>query len=335
VTLTQSWSPARPSFRVGETVTRTITLHADGASESQLPTLAAGDVAGVKQYAAKPATRTVPGGAELVQSFDVLASSAGTITLPRVEVPWWDTASGTQRTAVLAEETIEVRPAAGATAAQTANAPATAMQPNGAAHTTTSSAAGSASAQRGSAESSKASAGANGAQADEVSGVASLATAHRGTLIAAAATLLALLGGAAWTFRRRRSATSDSTAHGATSGIAAGSARVSARALVDDVQRACAANDPRAVRTALLAWGRATWSDAPPVNAAAVARRLGDEALLRAVKSLDDSLYAPQTVAFDGAAFRRAFDGARRAGTRSGDDTTAVLPALYPESRLA
>jgi hypothetical protein len=317
VTLAQSWSTGQqPSFRVGETITRTVTLRAEGASASQMPTLTAGDVSGVKQYAGKPETRGIAGGAELVQSFDVLPTTAGAVTLPRIEVPWWDTASATQRTAVLAEQTIDVLPAASASAQQAASLPSAATQPNAAAHAAAPSTV------------------ATGDPTGTLGAAPASTTAQRGLLAAAAVLLLTLSGGAAWTIRRRRFAVSGATASG-TSGVTVGTSRVTARALVDEVQRACAANDPRAVRDALLAWGRATWSDAPPVNAAAVARRLGDGALVAAVKSLDDSLYAPHTSSFDGAAFRRAFDGARRAGTRGGDDSAAVLPALYPESRLA
>ena len=105
--------------------------------------------------------------------------------------------------------------------------------------------------------------------------------------------------------------------------------------MVDAVHQACAANDPRAVRDALVAWGRAAWSDAPPASATMAARRTGDDAFVRAVKTLDDSLYAPQAAAFDGAAFRRAFDAARRAVSRGDAGAPDVLPALYPESRLA
>lgn len=340
VTLTQTWSPTQPTFRVGDSVKRTITLRADGASATQLPEIAPGDASGVKQYAAKPETRTTASGAELVQSFDVLPTTAGTITLPRVEVPWWDNASNTQRTAVLPEATIEILPAAGDTASQAAQAPAPASAARAAAAAQTKSASTSSSAAPA--------AHSTGAQPSTAPAEPSEATAsvprkggtflssHPATSAGAAAALLALLGTTAWLVtRRRRDAQLPTTAtggHGAGSATGSG-ARVPARALVDGVHQACAANDARAVRSALVAWGRAAWSDA--ATATAVARRTGDAAFVRAVKSLDDSLYAPQAAAFDGAAFRRAFDAARRASTGGGADTPDVLPALYPESRLA
>ncbi|MFN8603197.1 MAG: BatD family protein [Candidatus Binatia bacterium] len=341
VTLTQSWSPAHPAFRVGESVKRTVTLRADGASATQLPEIAAGDAGGVKQYAAKPETRATANGAELVQSFDVLPTTAGTLTLPRIEVPWWDTASNTQRTAVLPEETIEILPADGSAPLQAAQAPAPAPAKGASAASAAAQAKSAGTTSAGATthvpsanEPAAASAATEGGTADFRTFVSS----HPAPSAGAAAALIALLGTSAWLVARRRR---DGQIHGTANAghmaptAAGGTGRVPARALVDAVHQACAANDARAVRDALVAWGRAAWSDAPPASAAAVARRTGDASFVRAVKSLDDSLYAPQAAPFDGTAFRRAFDAARRASTSGGVDAPEVLPALYPESRLA
>jgi hypothetical protein len=333
VTLTQSWSPAQLAFRVGESIRRTITLRADGASASQLPELAAGDAAGIKQYAAKPERRATADGAELVQSFDVLPTTAGTITLPRIEVAWWDTASNTQRRAVLPEEKIQILPASGSAPQQGVQA----LEPVQAQGSSPATAQPHASSKQPTAP--VATDAATHAATVPSSGVCALLSSHPATSAGAAAALLALLGTTTWLVaRRRRAASASASAAPASRATANGhdrGARVPARALVDAVHQACAANDARAVRDALVAWGRAAWSDALPANASAVARRSCDAAFVRAVKSLDDSLYAPQAATFDGAAFRRAFDAARRASTSGGADAREVLPALYPESRLA
>ena len=344
VALTQSWSPAHPAFRVGESVKRTVTLRADGASATQLPEIAPADTAGVKQYAAKPETRATANGAELVQSFDVLPTAAGTITLPRIEIPWWDTASNTQRTAVLPEETIEILPAAGDAPQQAAQSPAAAASSASAASRTKSADAAStgAAAIASDAKRSAASGASGAATSGDASDVRTFVSSHPTTTAGAAAALIALLGTSTWLVaRRRREARGPVTpnaAHATTSAARANTrtgVRVPARALVDGVHQACAANDARAVRDAIVAWGRAAFGDATSPSAAAIARRIGDPAFVRAVKSLDDSLYAPQAAAFDGAGFRRAFDAARRATSSGSADAPEVLPALYPESRLA
>ena len=335
VTLTQSWSPAHPAFRVGESVKRTITLRADGASATQLPEIASGEADGVKQYAAKPETRATANGAELVQSFDVLPTAAGTITLPRVEVPWWDTASNSQRTAVLPEETIEILPAGDDAARQTAQAPAQGASAASAAPRAKPAGATTSTGAPTHASDAKQPTATSGA-------VGTFVSSHPAASAGAAAALIALLGTTTWLVARRRgdarvrvTATARHATESAARASVAAGVRVPARALVDGVHQACAANDARAVRDAIVAWGRAAWSDAPSASAAAIARRIGDPAFDRAVKSLDDNLYAPQAAAFDGAAFRRAFDSARRATTSGAADAPEVLPALYPESRLA
>lgn len=336
VTLEQSWSPAQPTFRVGETVRRTITLRAEGAAPAQLPELSFGDVAGVKQYPATPERRALDGatsGAQLVQSIDLLPTAEGTVTLPAIEVSWWDVASEQARTATLPAETIEVLAAPGATQ-QAANAPAPARAAGARPSATTATA--PASNAGVTTDDTQATNAATDAATWNLAALRALVTAHP---LASAATgagvaaLLALASLLALRARRKHAATVAATAATATSHTAS---RVPARALVDALHQACARNDARAVRDALLAWGRATWSDAPPTSATAVARKLGDADFLRAVKALDDSLYAPQSSPLDGAAFRCAFDVARRAGapdaSRSSSD---VLPALYPDSHLA
>jgi hypothetical protein len=332
VTLTQSWTPAKPTFRVGETVQRTITLTAEGASAAQLPVLHAGDASGVKQYAGKPETRSRPGTggpvAELTQTFDLLPASSGTITLPRIEVPWWDVASRTQRTAVLPEETIEVLPAPGtadATAAQTAPQPQGQAQPRAASQPPV---AGDPDASSRAADAATTADAPDGAVAQ----LRALLAEHPMAGGAAGLISLAAFGAAFWLARRSRRLAAATGAPAASSHTVP---HVPARALVDALHRACTGGDARTVRDALLAWARATWADAPPANAVAVARRLGDAGFTRAVKSLDDSLYAPHAGVFDGDAFWRAFQQARRAAGPGASDAADVLPALYPDSRMA
>ena len=332
VQLTQSWQPSAPTFRIGEAVRRTITLHADGASAQQLPKLEIADVDGVKQYAGQVEQRTIPQpdgvAAELVQTFDVLPSRAGTFTLPQIDVAWWDVAVKTQRTATLPAQTIEVLAAPGSATAQAPAAAPAAVQPakaaasGGVQHAPSAQAAtGSAATDRGDAPAGDA----GGAQAP-------LATLLAHPLAAAGGGLCLILFAAAgwWGARRFRRAPAL-----ATSDASRTAARVPARGLVDALHQACTANDARAVRDALLAWGRATWSDTPPANVDAIARRLAHPGLAQTVKQLDDSLYAPRAAGFDGAALWRAFSAARKDASGDPGSPPELLPSLYPTSRMA
>ena len=314
VQLTQGWQPAAPTFRVGEAVRRTITLRADGASAQQLPRLESADVDGVKQYAGQAEQRTIPQAdgvaAELVQTFDVLPSRAGTFTLPQIDVAWWDVAAKTQRIASLPAQTIEVLPAPGS-----ATAPAPAAAAPAAAQSAKAGASGGP--QHATAAPVAAAAAATGRSAapagDADRAHAPLATLRAHPELAAGGVLCLILLGAAgwWGVRRLRRGAATAAPDAART-----AARVPARSLVDALHQACTANDARAVRDALLAWGRATWSDTPPANVSAIARRLAHPALTQAVKQLDDSLYAPRAAGFDGASavarIRRGAQGRER-----------------------
>lgn len=329
VELAQSWSPAEPTFRVGETVRRTVTLRADGASTQQLPELEVAAVDGVKQYPGQSEQRNVPaaggGAAELVQTFDLLPARAGTFTLPAIAVRWWDVEAKVQRTASLPAQTIEVLAAPGGEPAQAASA-APALAAAGAA--TASAPRYAATADATSAHDTTALASAPAAAATPDTSAALLGERW---LVAGGTLLLALLGTALWWVARRGRTTPAAAAPDASRTAP----RVPARALVDALHQACTANDARAVRDALRAWGRATWTDATPANPAQLAARLGHAGFARAVKALDDSLYAPSTAPFDGAALWREFEGARRAAGTARDGSAEILPALYPDSRLA
>jgi hypothetical protein len=114
------------TVRVGEPIEQTIVLRALGASAEQLPELDVPAADGTKQYSDAPETRTVPTAdgtvAERRQTWTLMPSKAGTLTLPAVEVRWWDVEARAARTATLAAETVEVLPASGA-AAQAEPAP--------------------------------------------------------------------------------------------------------------------------------------------------------------------------------------------------------------------
>ena len=118
--LSASWAPDEPLFRVGEAVTRVIKLVALGASEEQLPDLSLGDVDGARIYVDRNASSTVEldGGTAAISqiSVSIIPTRAGSITLPALEVDWWDTHSDQQKTATLAATTIQIESGANATA---------------------------------------------------------------------------------------------------------------------------------------------------------------------------------------------------------------------------
>lgn len=119
--LVESWPDDAPEYRVGEPVTRTLTLQANGLGSSQLPEIGAGVPNGIRQYPDQPVLEDRVGDTGLVGSRQekvaLIPSSAGTLTLPAVEIPWWNTRTDRLEHARLPERTIEVVAAAGAPAA--------------------------------------------------------------------------------------------------------------------------------------------------------------------------------------------------------------------------
>ncbi len=104
---------------VGDPVTRTIRLQAQGLGYEQLPelTLAAPD--GAEIYPDKADTRTRDDGewlyGERVRKFAFVPNRPGKLTIPGITVRWWDTVHDRAESAQLPARVVNVLPASGAT----------------------------------------------------------------------------------------------------------------------------------------------------------------------------------------------------------------------------
>lgn len=91
----QSWSQSPDSFKVGEPITRTIRIKAKGVLASQLPPLQIDPIDGVNYYPDKPQSDEQLGSNGITtvkqESYAIVASKPGKITLPAVTLRWWDT----------------------------------------------------------------------------------------------------------------------------------------------------------------------------------------------------------------------------------------------------
>lgn len=125
VQLRAAWKPAPPVFRVGEAVTRVVQLFALGASAEQLPDIALNDADGAKVYVDRSDDRSVDtaSGTAALREFvtSVVPTRAGEISLPAIEIKWWDTVADIERVATLPAETLMVEGAAPATAPGSSN----------------------------------------------------------------------------------------------------------------------------------------------------------------------------------------------------------------------
>ena len=265
LTLNEEWAPSPPQFRVGEPVTRTLVLEADGLTAQQLPDIGQADIAGVKLYPDQPTKQTTPSPAGVTAQKTIkialIATQPGKLELPPVEITWWDTRRRMQQVATLPARVLDVLPAAlmpgtNTPAAAISRPPASvpALIPPAPPDT-------------------------------EAMPVQQPNYWPYFTAIALAAWLFTAL---AW-WRSRRSS------------VPAGQAKTPADAQALNVKiarsavhAACASRDPKRLRHALVQWAACNWPEAPPRNIMDLAARTRDPALREFLLRLEREAYAPQ-----------------------------------------
>lgn len=115
LTLSEQWSTEPPVFRVGEPITRTLTLQATGLSANQLPELTLQSQNGIKLYPDQPqlessATEEGIVGSR-IEKVAIVPTQSGTITLPAITISWWNSDTRQMSLAKLPARTIQVLPA--------------------------------------------------------------------------------------------------------------------------------------------------------------------------------------------------------------------------------
>ena len=110
----QRWSDGGEIFEQGVPRTRILTIVAEGLLETQLPELDPDAADGFRQYADQPELeRDIAAGgieARRTERFAVIAQRPGPVTLPGLEVPWWDVDEERWQIARVEPVTVEVLP---------------------------------------------------------------------------------------------------------------------------------------------------------------------------------------------------------------------------------
>ena len=113
LTLHQEWQPQSDEFKVGEPITRTITLTAAGLAKAQLPKIIMSAPVGLKVYPDQAELHSSLTKDRLIsqkrQNFALVASQAGDYILPKITIAWWNTVTNKYQQAVLPEQTITVK----------------------------------------------------------------------------------------------------------------------------------------------------------------------------------------------------------------------------------
>lgn len=303
--LLQDQSALPTQVRVGDAITRSVRLQAQGAGFEQLPELQLRGVDGADIYPDKSETSTRDDGSWLygqrIRKFAIVPNRAGTLRIPAMQVTWWNTQTDRLQTTDLPAHTISVLPAVGAGAAPAQAAPTPAASPGGD------------------------SAGAEVAHTSSATSpyapllVDSQARFWRLVALMLALGWLATAAAWAWWARRRPQ-------HRAAPIAAAPTTAAAQRAAF---LRACSLGDLAAAERALLAWARTEHSEVR--NLGELAQRLADASQRDALMRLQRARYAQ--AGSDGLAtqlrdaFQRGIAWIAVATQRHSPD---ALPALYP-----
>jgi hypothetical protein len=273
LSLSESWNPEPEHPQVGDSLTRSLTLRAEGLSSAQLPPLPLADVNGLRSYPDQPqlSNQHVEQGLLGIREDRqaLVPTRPGNVELPAIEVTWWNTVEDRLESTSLPSRALQV-----------ANNPSLVVDTP----------AGNASAAPDS---------------------SNLWLWQLSTLLLACTTLL---GFGLWWRARWQPAVLRATQTGP-----------SPRSLLDDLKRACQANDPQATRQALDAWARQQ-----PETLAEMAARFVP--LSDALDGLNGALYSETGQYWQGEELWRAIR-AIPIDERVQDpvaDTTS-LPPLYPK----
>ena len=125
LTLEEAWSTQPPVFRVGEPITRTLTLRALGLGGAQLPELPASSVAALKIYPDQPTTDSNQQGNWVTgirqERQALVPSETGRVELPAIRIPWWDVNANKRKEAVIPGRVVTVAAADGASPVSAVN----------------------------------------------------------------------------------------------------------------------------------------------------------------------------------------------------------------------
>ncbi|MBC3414047.1 protein BatD [Pseudomonas sp. SWRI51] len=273
LTLEERWNPdptTQPT-QIGDSLTRNVTLRAEGLSSPQLPPLPATEAIGLRRYPDQPLLRNEISERGMIANREereaLVPTHSGELALPALEVTWWNTLQDHLEQTSLPARTISVQD----NPALSAEAPV----------------------------------GDNNARPY------ALWPWQLSTLVFA---LTTLLGFALWWRARSRPAV-----------LRAAQAGPSPRTLLDDLKRACQANDTQATRQALDAWARQQ-----PETLAEMAARFVP--LSDALDGLNGALYSESGQNWHGDELWRAIGTippAEQVLAPTGE--TGNLPPLYPK----
>jgi len=112
--LTEEWSADTKQMLLGEPITWTLKITADGCLGNQIPDIALNFPADMKHYLDKPVVSSQYTSDSVLGTKQIkialIATKAGAITLPEIAIKWWDVEADQMRQTQLPARTIQVQP---------------------------------------------------------------------------------------------------------------------------------------------------------------------------------------------------------------------------------
>jgi len=115
IQLVERWSGNPDTISVGDSITRIITIEADGLLDSQLPPLSFNPIDGAKSYPDKGSSETSVTDqgsiSSRADSVAIIPTREGKVTLAEIRLQWWDTKLNKMQEALIPARTLTVKPA--------------------------------------------------------------------------------------------------------------------------------------------------------------------------------------------------------------------------------
>ncbi|MFQ3228471.1 MAG: hypothetical protein ACI97G_000689 [Porticoccaceae bacterium] len=303
VTMEQRWSGDIDSVTVGEPVTRTITIRAEGLSAAQITPLQEPQGNNYRGYPDQPQLDEIvtTNGltATRIESLALVPNNSGEITLPAVELIWWDTNSNKRRVASLPSITLQVSPSENTDVAANDN---NVMQGTNDAMTTL----------------------ASDASKPKVSFMTNLSLALNALLMTLIVTLL---------IGRKRKALAARSQQAA---LSSDSARLNLKQQLRAIESEAKDDNLMAMREAILRWGKTLFAENPPSTLKSLGDLLGNPSISQLFAQLDQQLYqhngVPATtldVTLLLASLKKESNFSRESASKS--KSGKALQSLYPD----
>lgn len=314
VAVSEIVEPDGKTVALGDALTRTVTVSAAGARDSQIPDVVFPDGDAYKQYPGKTDSKNVfdHNGIIGVKTRQIvfMPTRAGQIVLPALEIPWFDVASGQTRTAVLPARAVVVTGAVSSAPVRPDDTAQTLPPP----------------VEKKEIPAAMPAVSAPAATTGTVSVLEKVAAQSPLRLflagILAGGFVVTALGLAArFLFFKNRGKSEGKTRQ-----------NVSMRTAAGDLKSACRSGDPERAKSALLAVGQSLWPGRPPLTLSALAGRFNDAALTEQIEKLNGALYGGgRSAKWDGNALWTVFQSAQASSETVKNGEKPPVPPLYPE----